>query len=147
MQCKMCSEHNKMTMLYLIEIWRTFRSTWGKVLCFFRERRRGAFLQIVQNLAWLVAKFFIRLSRMLGWVWDTLIARWLDCQKVDSMRIFFWGIFPLSPYLWLKAYILKCVYALCVLCFIFFTSTVVKASFLRVREHIVFHRFYLQVYK
>ena len=27
MQCKMCSEHNKMTMLHLIQIWRTYRST------------------------------------------------------------------------------------------------------------------------
>ena len=27
MQCKMCSEHNKLTIVHLIRIWRTFRST------------------------------------------------------------------------------------------------------------------------
>ena len=47
-----------------------------------------------------------------------LIACWLDSQKFDSLRDSL-GMFYAFPFLWLKAYILKCVYALCVLCFLF----------------------------
>ena len=64
-----------------------------------------------------------------------LIACRLDCQKFDSLRDIV-GMSHLSPFLWLKAYILECVYALCVLCFCS-ASTVVKASFFRVREHVM----------
>ena len=64
-----------------------------------------------------------------------LIACWLDCRKSDSLRDIL-GMFHFPPFLCVKAYILKCVCALCVLCFLF-CSAVVKASFFRVREHVM----------
>ena len=32
MQCKMCSEHNKLTILHPIRMWRVFRLTWQPLL-------------------------------------------------------------------------------------------------------------------
>ena len=69
---------------------------------------------------------------MLGWVWDTWIARWHDSQKVDILRIFFLGIFLFISLSLAKSLHFKVCLRSMRLSFTFVTSTVVKASFWRV---------------
>ena len=97
--------------------------TWnGCVLCFVCERCfGGAFVLHIANCSkscksWcLISHSFVT---GVGINLRPLIACRLDCQKFDSLRDIV-GMSHLSPFLWLKAYILECVYALCVLCFLF----------------------------
>ena len=109
------------------------------LLCFVRERCfGGAFVLQIANCSKSCKSCCLILHSFVTGVeinLKPLIACWLDCRKSDSLRDIL-GMFHFPPFLCVKAYILKCVCALCVLCFLF-CSAVVKASFFRVREHVM----------
>ena len=83
------------------------------------DRLAGALLLCCRVALWPPLFFFV-LLKMTVVVPLSVFLRFKAEFLFNSFRAVTLLRDKLSPYLWLKAYILKCVYALCVLCFTFF---------------------------